>query len=971
MKITTSILLFFLSLSILGQNFSVETSQQQKVEFTDNPNELVELTLNNGMKVYLNHDPNMHMVLGAVVVRGGAKYDPKDATGIAHYLEHMLFKGTSQIGTLDYKEEKKWLDSLANMYELLQYAKDDKAFKQRIYKKIDYFSQKAAQYAVPGELSKMITQMGGRGLNAFTDFEKIVYHNAFPAEYMAEWLEIYKERFDHAVFRLFQTELETVFEEKNMSQDNMYVQVYEHLYKHFYPNSTYGQQTILGSVEHLKTPSPAKMLSYYKEYYIANNMALILVGNFNKSNILTEIERSFGAYRNGDKHNFKQETEPPFVGRVQVNTKLTPVPIGILGFRIPGQFHQDMAAIDLFMAMMSNSRESGLLDSLKRNQKIMFTLCMTDPHSDIGGAYIGYAPKFPIQSLKQGEKLIQKTMDKVRQGHFSNSYYEGVKRLLMQEFEMEMENPNSRMRQIAEVFVAGENWKSRAIYIKTLEQLDKKAFLQIVNQYFGDNYLAFYSKRGSAPKQYLQKPQLTPIKSEEGLASDYYTKFSSRLQGKTSLAIIEKDKDYASSFFNPATQLIHTKNPYNQQFNYHLRYFVGDYHIPGLEAAVAYFNQCGTQSRSRQQLQDKLLHLGTSIQISSSDSYLDINMNGLDKYFDESLILLNELLQQPELNNKIIKPFISDRKLANRLLKRDAMQKAQALAQYAVYGKQAPLLQRLSTKEIKKMTSNQLVELMQQALNHKLLISYGGSLPFDEVENRIRNHQYIFKKPKVVLSPVVRDFNPIKENKVYLLMDKKAVQSQVSILVPSQNLQQEDRMIIPAYNLFFGSGLNAVVFKEIREYKALAYGAYASFRAPYLYHKPGYLFFHSSTQIDKTEDLLQTSYQLLDSLNSHHPEDYLIDALQNSINTSIPDFRNLWKTISYWQIMGYNSDPREERLNFYTRLKSESVLSFHENFVANRPKYVTIISRKDLNDLFSLEKFGELMELKLSDIYTK
>ena len=249
--------------------------------------------LENGMTVMLNEDKEASGVYGVVIVKGGGKQDPSDATGIAHYLEHMLFKGTTELGTVDFKKEKVYLDSIALLYDNLGLTKsEDKRLE--IQKKINDLNLKASEYAIPNEFDRILEGMGGTGINAFTSNDVIAYFNQFPPHQIKKWLEVNSHRFINPVFRLFQSELEVVYEEKNRAMDNPFRKLIEEYFEHFWKKHPYGQQTVLGTVDHLKNPSLTKMREYYDKYYVANNMYLLLAGNFQSKNIKLHIESTFG-----------------------------------------------------------------------------------------------------------------------------------------------------------------------------------------------------------------------------------------------------------------------------------------------------------------------------------------------------------------------------------------------------------------------------------------------------------------------------------------------------------------------------------------------------------------------------------------------------------------------------------------------------------------------------------------------------
>ena len=179
-----------------------------------------EYKLDNGLTIMLWEDQNLPDVHGRVVCRAGAVDEPADYTGLAHYLEHMLFKGTANIGALDWEKEKPLYEEIIRLYdELAAVPMKDQKKRTELIKKINEVSMQAAKFGATDDFSNLIEGMGGEGLNAFTSYDLTCYFNNFPAFQMEKWLEVNSERLINPVFRSFQAELENVFEEYNMYQD--------------------------------------------------------------------------------------------------------------------------------------------------------------------------------------------------------------------------------------------------------------------------------------------------------------------------------------------------------------------------------------------------------------------------------------------------------------------------------------------------------------------------------------------------------------------------------------------------------------------------------------------------------------------------------------------------------------------------------------------------------------------------------
>ncbi|MBI3551901.1 MAG: insulinase family protein [Elusimicrobia bacterium] len=252
--------------------------------------------LPNGLTIYLSPNHETPRIAAWIAVRAGSKNDPADAQGLAHYLEHMNFKGSTALGTLDYSKEKPHLDRITKLYEDHFKAKDP-AERERLYKEIDSENKEASKYEIPNEVDKVYRAMGFRGLNAFTSNEETVYIVDLPSNRAEAWAKVEAERFAHPVYRLFQSELEIVYEEKNRTMDNNEEILYEALNKQLYKKHPYGTQTTIGTIEALKNPSLAHMYEFFGRYYHPNNMAIALSGDFDREAMLALLTKHFGAWK--------------------------------------------------------------------------------------------------------------------------------------------------------------------------------------------------------------------------------------------------------------------------------------------------------------------------------------------------------------------------------------------------------------------------------------------------------------------------------------------------------------------------------------------------------------------------------------------------------------------------------------------------------------------------------------------------
>ncbi|MDP6853223.1 MAG: pitrilysin family protein, partial [Candidatus Marinimicrobia bacterium] len=608
------------------------------------PMDVKTITLKNGLTVYLNEDHNTTSVFGAVIVNGGGKRDPQDATGIAHYLEHLLFKGTEEMGTVNFEAEKVYLDSIRMKYDVLATTQnEDKRLK--IQKEINRLSLQAGEYAIPNEFDRLLEGMGGTWINAFTSDDVIAYFNKFPGDQLEKWLEIYSHRFEKPVFRLFQAELETVYEEKNRAMDNVFRNVFVTYLENFFKRHPYGQQTVLGSVEHLKNPSLTKMQEYFDTYYVANNMALIISGDFSIEETIPLIEQKFGNWRSGELPPPIDIVEGPFEGREKISKRMTPIKFGIMGFRTVPAGHPDETALNVCNQLLTNNANTGLINQLTVDGKILEAGAFTMDYADLGANNFIFVPKLFFQSLNKAEKLVLGQIEKLKAGDFDDEFFNAVKLTMIRQNEENMESMEGRLFTLIDAHVKGRSWDDIISLPEKINTITKEEVVAIANTYFGDDYLVMHSKMGFPKKHKLDKPQFEPIipKNTEK-KSAFAAKLDEVPEGEMKLKYIEFDKDVQKKHIKEKVHLYHTHNPINGIFTLNFQYGIGTKAEPKLQQTAELLNLLGTEVKDFHTFKSELQKIGTTIDFRADKNYFKIQVKGFDTHFERSLEYVSEIM---------------------------------------------------------------------------------------------------------------------------------------------------------------------------------------------------------------------------------------------------------------------------------------------------------------------------------------
>ncbi len=929
-----------------------------------------EIKLSNGLTVILNEDHSEPKVFGVVITKAGGKNDPKDATGMAHYQEHMLFKGTQDLGTTNWEKEKPHIDKIFELYDLLGKTKNIEE-RAKIQQQINDESLKANEYVIPNELSNIIKGIGGTMLNAGTGQDVTMFYNEFPPNQIEKWLEIYSHRFINPVFRSFQAELEVVYEEKNMYSDNFVMGILDKFLFQFYKKHPYGQQTIVGTIDDLKNPSLTKMYNFFKTYYVANNMALVLCGDFDTKEVIPLIEKKFGRLRTGEIPKPIEYKEEQFKGREFIEAKLSPIKMGLLGYRTPPNGDPDEIALKVCNTILFNQNETGLLNKLYIDNKLLGTAVFSMPYNDYGATIFLLVPKVVGQSLIEAESMVLAEVEKVKKGDFEDWMLEAAKNQLYKEYLLELESFQKRAVLIAQTFGENRNIDEIILYPEKIKAITKEDVVKFAQKYYGSNFLALYSKMGFPKKEKIEKPGYKPIIQKNTEKSVFAKLLDSIKVKEPILKYIDFYKDIKVSLVNNNNvKFFYTANPLNDIFTLKIKFGIGEYKMPMLKYVSQIMNYSGTKKHNITEFKKEFDKLGCSYNISSDDSYLIINMEGIESNLNKSLALISELIAEPVLDKSKLNVIIDGEKANRKVERSEPDNVAEALLEYVKYKKKSSFLTRLSLGELKRLNTDTLVSYFIKAMQYKSEIHYSGMMNYESVEIAINDILKLSQNPLKSESPLVKPVEKYKENIIYLVDKKKSIQSKIYFFANGNEFGKSNEPYIDAFNLYFGGDFSGLVLQEIREYRSMAYTAGAKYSVPSISGNPSDFIGYVGTQADKTIDAIDVFYNLIKNMPEKPERLQMIK--QYLILTAItnrPSFRDLSESIEKWQWRGYEEDPGKLKYIAYNNLTFEEIVKFYKTNVKGKPLVIAIVGNKKQIDRKKLAKYGKIIELPEKELF--
>ena len=931
-----------------------------------------EYRLENGLTVWLNEDHSQPKVFGAVVVKAGAKDCPD--TGIAHYFEHMMFKGTDSIGTLDYESEKVLLDSIAMKYDELAMT-EDTAARARLQKEINELSIRSSEYVIPNEFNRLINRFGGSGLNAATSYDATIYFNTFSPQYMVQWAEINSERLINPVFRLFQSELETVYEEKNMYGDFIGGQVMDTLMARYFGPHPYAYP-IIGSTKNLKNPRLTEMHKFFEDYYVASNMALILSGDFDAQQVMPILEKAFSRIRSGNAPKQEKVMLPPFNGRETMKVKF-PIPfikaMG-LGFRGVSANHEDQVALNIAVNLLNNANGTGYLDKLMVEHKLMGALAINESMNEAGILAVAIMPKLLIQSYSSAEKMVWDEINRVKNGDFSDEMFNSLKLEQKRQYASSLENIDSRATVMMNLFSQGKSWNDYLNEVARIESITKEDVVRVAQKYFSNNYLCVTKSTGKYPKDNLPKPAFSPVVPRNADASSSYAKQLEKIpEQQVAPRIIDFEKDVKTSKLTPLVTLYTTPNPLNDIFTLNISYGIGALEQPELMQLTNYLQLLGTESLSFEQFRSRLQSIGSTLAFDVTPDAFVMKVTGFDNHIDETMELVGDFIRHAKADDKKLRQIVDDAKVSEKAFFKSGDNVASALLEQVKYGDQSRYLRKLSLSQIKKLKGKDMLAIYDKVRSVQCDLHYCGTLPVEKVIGTIRQHLPLERTTVASNSPYYRELKQYDRPTVFFIDMPDMAQSIVYGYVKGDPVDDKaSRHASRLFSVYFGGDMSSLMFQEIREFRSFAYRTSGRYQLPNHAHKgtAGSFTAMLSTQSDKTLDALG----VLDSLIREMPlkperMEAVKQTLVNRINNDYPPFRNLSEKVASARMEGFDRDPAEEFLRDIATMDMQDISRFYREQISGRPVVYVIAGNRKHIDMKKLAEYGTIIKVKKKDIY--
>lgn len=957
----------------MGVLFTMLACGGNKYETVKNdPQDTKIYTLDNGLKVYMSVNKETPRIQTYIAVKVGSKNDPSETTGLAHYFEHLMFKGTEQFGTTDYAAEKPMLDQIEALFEQYR-STENEAQRQAIYHRIDSISYEASKIAIPNEYDKLMSLIGAKGTNAWTSNDETVYVEDIPSNQIDNWARIQADRFRNNVIRGFHTELETIYEEKNMSltQDNR--KMFETLLATLYPNHPYGKQTTLGSQDHLKNPSITNVKKYHDEYYVPNNIAICVSGDFDPDEMVAAIEKYFGDWQpNPSVPKLEIVPEKPITSPIVKDVYGLESEYMYMAWRLPGSSDIKTSAVSNIAQSILSNGSCGLMDlDITQQQKAMMFGVSSLGMADYGGfIVIGY-PK-EGQKLEDLRTLALEEIAKLKSGDFDESLIAATINNLKLDEMRSLESNSARARRYVDAFISGIDWKDAAGELERLEAVTKEDIVKFANEYLGDdNYTVLYKRIGEDKTvKKISAPKITPIVSNRDAVSDFVKEIQNSEVKPIEPVFVDFSNDMAKFELEKGAEILYKKNTLNDIFTIEFNYNYGIADNPALYYADDYVDYLGTASMSKEEFASKMYELGCDYTFNVGMYSSLIRLSGLSENMEEAIKLYENMLLGAVGDDTILDNLKKDIIKTRSDNKKSQSSCFSALQTYLIYGPECVKKRTLSDDAILSFRSDDILSAVKDVLDKGHEILYYGPMKTGDLETVLKGSHHVAEGAEILPERYEKVLQT-PESKVFLAQYDAKQLYYLQYSNRGETFDPFEAAGINMYNEYFGGGMNAIVFQEMREARGLAYSASATLVTPYYNIDDSYKYLAViATQNDK----MRSAIEAFDSIINDMPESEAAfqiakEAIIGRMRTSRTTGMSVLRLYQSCRRLGLGEPMNKQIFHDLQTLELNDVVKVQQKWVKDRTyQYAILGDIKDLDTKY-LSTLGPVKVLTLEDIF--
>ena len=927
-------------------------------------------TLDNGLKVYLSVNKEKPRIQTFIAVRTGSKNDPAETTGLAHYLEHLVFKGTKQFGTNNPTAEAPLLDEIEKRYEVYRKLTDPAARKQA-YHEIDSVSQVAAQYFIPNEYDKLMAAIGAQGTNAFTSDDVTCYTEDIPSNEIENWAKIQADRFQHMVIRGFHTELEAVYEEYNLYLTDDGDKIFSALGKKLTPTHPYGTQTTIGTQDHLKNPSITNIKNYFNKWYVPNNVAICMAGDFDPDKTVAILEKYFGMWKPG-----ADVRQPVFPVQRPLTAPADTTVIGQqaeqvwMGWLAKKASDLQCDTLEVIESMLSNGK-AGIFDlNLNQQMKVQMAGGGVQTRQDYSTFLLLGMPK-PGQTLEEVRQLMLAELDNLKKGNFSDDLLPSVINNKKLNYQKALDDNKWRVRQHMNAFINGESWQQHTEQIDRISRMTKQQIVDFANRFFTNGYATVFKRQGvDTLQKKIDKPAITPIPTNRDMVSQFVKDIQNSKVEPIEPQFVDFKRDLTVTKTKKKLPLLYKQNTDNQLFNLTFRYDFGHEDDNRYAIVRDYLDYVGTDKLTAADIKQQFYKLACNYSVSVHADILNISLSGLDENMVPALQLMEQVLRNAKADKESYDQFVALTLKERNDAKSNQRTCFDYLYHYGAYGTHNHRRADMTEQQLRQADPQQLLDLLKGLYGLQHTVLYYGPKTEKQLTAILDKEHKTAKRLAPVPQGESYTTQQTPQNEVWIApYDAKNIyMSMYHNEGRATNMDEE--ATIRLFNEYYGGGMNGIVFQELREARGLAYSASAFYARVSKKDQKEYYATNIITQNDKMMDCVRQFHQILDTIpQSEAAFSIAKDAVQKQLASQRITKFGIISHYLNMQRLGLDYDLNEKVYRDLQNITLQDIVRFEQQQMAHKTyRYLILGDEKEL-DIPSLEKIAPIRRLTLEDIF--
>ncbi|MBT7099289.1 insulinase family protein, partial [Candidatus Poribacteria bacterium] len=802
-------------------------------------------------------------------------------------------------------------------------------------------------------------------LNAFTSNEATVYQVNLPSNRLTQWAEVETDRFARPVFRLFQPEIETVYEEKNRSRDSKEYAIREAVHAALYEGHPYGR-TILGSVEHLKRPSIQRMYDFVDKHYVPSNMAIVISGDIDAAQAIQVLDEHFSQWEPKDAPEAPTHRAEPVEGARRVSVQYPGEEYVLIAFRTVPNGHPDVETLALLDMILDNAT-AGLINlNLTQTQVVRAAGSSPLASNDYGAQYLWGVPK-EGQTLAEVESLLLEQVELVKAGQFEDWIIPAIVTDFKKSEKAQLESNTARAGIMRSAFTEHAAWDYAVGQLDRMGARSKADVVRVANEYFGDDMVVGYRLDGEHGLAQLDKPALDPLDIDTTRTSAFARDILARPVADIEPVYVTED-DYEVIPYADGIDLYYSQNPINDLFTFSISVDKGRIHEERLGLAAMLLDKSGTVLFSADELSKQWYRIGSDFGFSPGSNASSFSLSGLDDKFEQSLALMMHTIRHPKAASDVLDELVQITLKNREDVQKDPRDLFGMLLQYSRYGDQSPYRRFIPTADLPSLTVDELHDHVESLLGLAHRIYYVGSLSSDDVLAALREYHPVRGGLEEPPAHVFLKARETAETEIYLV-SKEAAQAQILIEFAGKEYDESLHTPVQFYNRYFSDGFSGIVMQELREARALAYQAQAQYSQGSRRRDQNVMYGYIATQADKTPEAIAAFLELFDALpESPDRFETVRQQVVNDYRTSRIGFRDVLGAVRSWELYELDGDPRKSRFEQAQTVQLADMMRFHADEIHGRPKRISIVGDKARIGMDAVAALGAVTELDPSDL---